>query len=337
MRYYTVFAITLFIFSVAGCNRVGSYVATILPKKSTDSSNAVSSPSSVERTGVDDDTIRPDNASSPISTGQRQRQGILNAPGGDGIGNGYDDEEYQQMMASGVDDPSAQLDQSSRPMGAMPGNPEYGVETLKHPNEEMIGVGGQEYKLFAEGGLKAPGSDMFGNMAANFYAGIDNADGEYASPVPQGFGVEPNDSPMISDSNGSPTTPNAGSNLPSPLRPKPKVGQAPNTLTSKSLVELTLDGALARLGNDVQVMTFAFRYQQLTAERLQGNFFVVINASNGGGVHAQPVKINGSGKFTVLTQLRPASRPFTAYLLMQQGDRRQIISRQIDVPFNPGF
>lgn len=336
MRLSLVIFIALVISSMTGCNRVGTYVASILPKKKAASNDSFSNEHFTDD-GVVDDTIRPNNSSSSRQASPRKQEGFLTAPGGEGFGNGYDQEEYQQMMGAGMPDPSSQMDQSNRPSGAIPGNPEYGDGTLKHPNEEMIGVGGDEYRLFAEGGLKSPSSDMFSNMAANFYSGIENANGEYASPVPQGLGAIGTDVPLMPETIGQSPMGNAGSNVPSPIRQKPEVGQATNTLASRSLVELVLEGAVPRLGNDVQVMSFAFRYKQLTAERLEGQFFVVINASKGGGVHAQPVSINGSGKFTVLTQLRPASRPFTAYLLMQQGDRRLVISRQIDVPFKSGF
>jgi hypothetical protein len=336
VRHIRIILIIMTCVSAVGCNRVGTYVASILPKKTAESNSSFSD-EDFTKDGAVDHTIRPDNAKSGAQDRHPKREGFLTAPGGEGFGNGYDQEEYQQMMGTGTADPSSQMNHSNRPSGAIPGNPEYGEGTLKHPNEEMIGVGGDEYRLFAEGSLKAPSSDMFSNMAANFYSGIDNANGEYASPVPQGIGANATSGPIVPESIGKNPMANAGSNVPTPIRQKPEIGQATNTLTSRSLVELTLEGAVPRLGNEVQVMSFAFRYQQLTAERLEGQFFVVINASNGGGVHAQPVSIKGSGKFKVLTQLRPASRPFTAYLLMQQGDRRLIISRQIDVPFNAKF
>jgi hypothetical protein len=336
VRHIRIILIIMTCVPAVGCNRLGTYVASILPKKTAESRNPYSNEDSTQDVAVDD-TIRPDNSNISGQARQPKREGFLTAPGGEGFGNGYDQEEYQQMMGTGIADPGSQMNLSNRPSGAIPGNPEYGEGTPKHPNEEMIGVGGEEYRLFAEGGLKAPSSDMFSNMAANFYSGIDNANGEYASPVPQGLAASAASAPIMPESIGENPMADAGSNVPTTIRQKPEVGQATNTLTSRTLVELVLEGAVPRLGNDVQVMSFAFRYQQLTAERLEGQFFVVINASNGGGVHAQPVNINGSGKFTVLTQLRPASRPFTAYLMMQQGDRRLIISRQIDVPFNAGF
>ena len=322
--------------SAVGCNRVGTYVASILPKKTLESKSSFPN-EDFTKEGVEDDTIRPDNSNSSGQNQDPKREGFLTAPSGEGFGNAYDQQEYQQMMEVGTADPSSQMDHSNRPSGAIPGNPAYGETTLKNPNEEMIGVGGDEYRLFAEGGLKAPGSDMFSKMAANFYSGIDKSNGQYASPAPQGIGADATSVPIMLESIAENPMANTASNAPTPIRQKPEISQATNTLTSRNLVELVLEGVVPRLGNEVQVMSFAFRYQQLTAERLKGHFFVVINASQGGGVHAQPVKINGSGKFTVLTQLRPASRPFTAYLLMQQGDRRLMISRQIDVPFNPGF
>tara|TARA_Y100000994_G_scaffold149947_1_gene122802 strand:+ start:45 stop:1055 length:1011 start_codon:yes stop_codon:yes gene_type:complete len=336
VRHIRIILIIMTSVSAVGCNRIGTYVASILPKKTTES-NRSSSNEHFTRDGVVDDTIRPDNLNTGDQAHDPKREGFLTAPGGEGFGNGYDQEEYQQMMGSGTADPSSQTNHSNRPSGAIPGNPEYGEGTLKHPNEEMIGVGGDEYRLFAEEGLKEPSSDMFSNMAANFYSGIDNANGVYASPVPQGLGPNTTSVPIMPESIGENPMGNGESDVPTPIQQKPELGQATNTLASRNLVELVLEGAVPRLGNEVQVMSFAFRYQQLTAERLEGQFFVVINASKGGGVHAQPVSINGSGKFTVLTQLRPASRPFTAYLMMQQGDRRLIISRQIDVPFNAGF
>ena len=318
-----------------GCNRVGTYVASILPKKTAESGSSFSN-ESFTKDGMADDMIRPNNNSDGQAR-QRKREGFLTAPGGEIYGNAYDEQEYQQMMGSGTIGPSSPLDPSNGPSGAIPGNPEYGEGTLKHPNEEMIGVGGDEYRLFAEGGLKAPSSDMFSNMAANFYSGIENANGEYASPVPQGLSAKPTSAPSLPEGIGEPPGANVRTSAPTPIRQKPEVEQGTNTLTSRGLVDLVFEGAVPSLGDDVQVMSFAFRYQQLTAERLEGQCFVVINASNGGGVHAQPVRINGSGKLTVLTQLRPASRPFTAYLLMRNGDRRLIISRQVVIPFNDGF
>lgn len=339
MRNCTILSLILLI-GLCGCNRVGTFVAGFLPKKGvTTPTNDDAIGSSLDSTGQDG-VIRPDDNSTNALADTRRREGLLTAPGGETFGNTYDNAEYQQMMGSGLEDPSAQLNQGNQQMGAMPGNPEYGSGTLKHPNEEMIGVGGDEYKLFAQGGLKAPSSDQFSNMAANFYSGIENANGEYASLVPPGLGSNQAGAPETPGFENN-TAPNGtgqnGNNLPEAIRPKPNVTQTPKTLSSQSLVELDVEGAVPRLGNDVQVMSFQFRYQQLTADRLEGNFFIVINGSNGGGVHAQPIKINGEGKFTVLSNLRPAARPFTAYVLMQQGDRRVMISRKIDVPFNPGF
>tara|TARA_Y100001934_G_scaffold261383_1_gene334711 strand:+ start:1829 stop:2842 length:1014 start_codon:yes stop_codon:yes gene_type:complete len=337
VRHIRIILILMTCASHIGCNRIGTYVASILPKKTAEPRSSFSN-ESFSKDGVPDDTIRPNNNSN--SNGQDrhpEREGFLTAPAGERYENGYDQQEYQQMMGAGTADPSSQLDHSTGPSGAIPGNPEYGEGTLKHPNEDMIGVGGDEYRLFAEGGLKAPGSDMFSNMAANFYSGIDNANGEYASPVPQGLVPNATSVPNMPESTGKNPMSNSASNRPNTIQPKPEVGQGTNTFTSNTLVDLMLEAAVPRLGDEVQVMSFAFRYQQLTAERLEGHFFIVVNASNGGGLHAQPVKINGSGKFTVLTQLRPASRPFTAYLLMQQGERRLIISRQIVIPFKDGF
>ena len=129
--------------SAVGCNRVGTYVASILPKKTLESKSSFPN-EDFTKEDVEDDTIRPDNSNSSGQNQDPKREGFLTAPSGEGFGNAYDQQEYQQMMGSGTIGPSSPLDPSNGPSGAIPGNPEYGEGTLKHPNEEMIGVGGDE-------------------------------------------------------------------------------------------------------------------------------------------------------------------------------------------------
>ena len=84
--------------SAVGCNRVGTYVASILPKKTAESNSSFSD-EDFTKDGAVDHTIRPDNAKSGAQDRHPKREGFLTAPGGEGFGNGYDQEEYQQMMA----------------------------------------------------------------------------------------------------------------------------------------------------------------------------------------------------------------------------------------------
>ena len=97
--------------SAVGCNRVGTYVASILPKKTVESNSSFSD-EDFTKDGAVDHTIRPDNAKSGAQDRHPKREGFLTAPGGEGFGNGYDQEEYQQMMGTGTADPSSQMNLS---------------------------------------------------------------------------------------------------------------------------------------------------------------------------------------------------------------------------------